>query len=174
MAKWKSFPGNEPQTVDADPEGTINLLPETARIYGPSLKFERHGKFGPFTFERKFANLGFWHSPNDHVKWEVNVSRRGKYRVTLDYACDPDSDGNRFALSINGQSLTKTVSASRGWDNYREMDIGDVELQPGVSEIIIRPIGSIRKALMKLRRVRLRREAAGETGQSSISPNLRR
>ena len=140
----KQFPGNQPQVAPARDDGSIRCLAIHARIYGPSL-----------VFEEKYRNLGYWGSIEDHAVWTLEVPRAGRYHVTIDYACDDSTAGNRWLLSAGQETLTGAVEGTGNWDNYRSMSAGEIDLPAGASELIFRSDGSIRSHLLDLRGIRL-------------------
>lgn len=140
----KTFAGNEPALVKPEADGKLLLKAAQASIHGPTL-----------VFEAKYQNLGFWQSEDDYAAWSVEVPRAGKYRVTLDYACDESTAGDRFTLTIGDQLLSGKVASTGTWDDYREVDMGEVELRAGTHEAVFRSLGGIRSALLDLRTIRL-------------------
>jgi putative heme-binding domain-containing protein len=140
----KTFEGNEPALVKPEADKKLLLKATNASIHGPTL-----------VFEAKYQNLGFWQSEDDYAAWSVEVPRAGKYRVTLDYACDESTAGDRFSLTIGDQLLSGKVTSTGTRDDYREVDLGELELPAGTHEAVFRSLGGIRSALLDLRTVRL-------------------
>lgn len=139
-----SFEGNRPAPVTASGTGALFLTGSLASIHGDDIRFEPH-----------FGNIGFWHGPEDHVAWTVDVRRAGPYTVHLDWACADSSAGNAYRIIGPGFELTGTVPATGGWNRYRQAEIGSIELTPGIHRIIVRPGHAPRGALMDLRSVAL-------------------
>ena len=140
----KSFPGNSPQVAPVRDDGSIRCLAIHARVYGPSL-----------VFEEKYRNLGFWGSAKDHAVWSLNVPKAGRYRVTLDYACANETQGNRFVLAAAGQTLRGVAGGTGTWDDYRSLQLGQLELPAGSTELAFRSDGEPKSFLMDLRMIRL-------------------
>jgi putative membrane-bound dehydrogenase-like protein len=140
----KQFPGNKPQVAPVRDDGSIRCLAMHARIYGPTL-----------VFEDRYRNLGFWGGIEDHAVWSLDVPHAGRYRVSLDYACDNGTAGNRFLLSVAGQTTTGVVVGSGTWDDYRSLSVGAVDLPKGATELTFRSDGKIRSYLIDLRGIRL-------------------
>jgi putative heme-binding domain-containing protein len=143
-SKPKRFPGNEPQVAPMRDDGSIRLLAIHANIYGPSLKFEG-----------RYRNLGWWSSPQDYAVWQVRVSEERTYRVTMDYACDNSAAGDRFVISVAGQSIRGVVKSSGTWDVYRSVSLGTFNLPAGLHDVTMRSDGAIGSALIDLRSIRL-------------------
>lgn len=140
----KSFPHNKPAVVTKDENGSLVCSADKARIYGPQL-----------VLEEKHKNLGYWSHVEDHAAWSLVVPADGEYRVSLNYACDNGAAGNRFAVTIGGRSLPGQIAGTGGWDQYKTQEIGRMKLRAGETELVIRPTGALRTALMDLKSVRL-------------------
>ncbi|HKD35492.1 MAG TPA: hypothetical protein VKB78_01790, partial [Pirellulales bacterium] len=136
------FPGNSPGVVKADSSGTIVLAATRSRIYGPRM-----------IFEVKHQNLGWWARPEDHAEWTCETHAAGKYRVSLDYACASEAAGNEFALKIAEQEFRGKIAGTGTWDDYRQIDVGEVQLPAGQTDVVIQSAGPIRSALMDLRTI---------------------
>jgi len=74
---------------------------------------------------------------------------------TIEYACDDSTAGNRWRLSVAQQTLTGAVEGTGGWDNYRSVTVGEIDLPAGPSELVFRSDGNIRSSLLDLRSIRL-------------------
>jgi hypothetical protein len=141
----KEFPGNKPELVRPDDKGRLALLATSAEIYGPSI-----------VLEDQYKNLGYWSSENDRVAWSVEVPKSGEYVVRLNYACADDSAGNGWTLEAGSKRLAGHVAGTGTWDNYRGVDVGRVPLTPGKQQIIVRPAGPVRGALLDLKSIELK------------------
>jgi len=136
----KNLPGNAPALVRAEKE-TLTLLAKQAEIFGRDI-----------TFETPFQNIGCWHDAQDHATWTVQLDKEGRFDVYLDYACDNSSAGNRFVLEGCQPTLGGQITATGGWDKYRQQKIGAATLSAGKHRIVLRPdAGAIHGALLDLR-----------------------
>lgn len=138
----KSFPGNQPQVAHVRDDGSIRMLADQARIYGPTL-----------VLEPQYRNVGYWGSDADRVVWDIRVPKAGRYRVVFDYACDDAAAGNRFLVQVADARLSGTVTGTGGWDFYRGREMGTVQLPAGPLEFSIRSDGPVSGFLMDLRGV---------------------
>lgn len=141
-ARPKELAGNHPEVVAAGPDGSIRLTAATAEVYGPSL-----------TFETPFENLGYWHQPEDRAAWTFRVDRPTTFTVSLEWACDDGSAGNRYALRVNDAIVHATVAGTGGWSNYRSIFVRELALPAGVHRLDMRPLGPIRGALADVRAI---------------------
>ena len=137
----RQFTGNSPAVVKAGSDGTLKLSAAEARIYGPRL-----------IFEIKHQNLGWWIRPEDRAEWTCETAA-GKYHVRLDYACTNSAAGNEFVLKIAGHELRGKVAATGTWDDFQQIEIGEVELPAGSCEVSMQSAGPIREALFDLRTI---------------------
>ena len=144
LQKIKSFPGNKPAIVTADAAQKILMLATTCEIFGPSL-----------VFENKYKNLGFWGSPDDLARWNVNVPQAGKYDVWIDYACPDNTAGNVFEFSMAGQKLTDKTQGTGSWDNYKRIKLGTLAFEEGNAIATIRSIAPQNNFLMDLKGIEL-------------------
>lgn len=140
----KSFPGNEPRTIEADGLGVLRLPASHSRIYGPSA-----------VFESTYGNIGWWSSLEDLIAWTVRVDQPGTYEVSIDYASADGASGDRVEISIGSKTVQGVVEGTGTWDDYQTLKIGTVELDAGEYEVNVRAIGSIKSALMDLRSIKL-------------------
>ncbi|MGZ8899588.1 MAG: c-type cytochrome, partial [Limisphaerales bacterium] len=144
-ASMKVPPGNKPTTVTAGSDGVYMLAASKAEIYGDQLTFESH-----------FGNIGLWHATEDYITWTVQVAREGAYEVYLDYACAAGSAGNKYRLSSGDSVLRGTVTATGAdWSQYKQINIGRLQLAAGPQKITLRPEGAVRGALIDLRTIAL-------------------
>jgi alpha-L-fucosidase len=92
------------------------LQARAAKVTGESLKLENG------------THLGYWTNPADTASWMLNVPAPGTFRVKVLYACDKTFSGSDACLKIDGKTLTAKVKATGGWDTYKLLELGEVEL----------------------------------------------
>jgi len=141
----KTLEGNAPSLVTAGSDGGLELRAAAAEIYG-----------GSIAFESLFGNIGFWHGEQDRVSWRIDVTRPGEYDVWIDWACHPDSAGNRFRIDGLDPVIAGDVASTGGWDRYERRKVGRARLGAGRHAVTVRPEGALRNgALFDLRGVEL-------------------
>lgn len=141
----KSLPGNQPTVVKSGADGVVVLTAAKAAIYGDQI-----------TFENEFGNIGYWHSPQDHVIWTCEIPQAGEFDVWVDAACDATVAGNLLGLSVGDATLTQKVASTGGWNQYRLSKLGRVTLPAGMHQVRVQPAGGgLDGALMDLRMVAL-------------------
>jgi putative membrane-bound dehydrogenase-like protein len=139
----RRFPGNQPVNVKVVAGGCA-LLATTCEIHG-----------GDICFEAPFGNVGCWHGTDDHILWTVEVEKEATFDVWLDYSCADAVAGNRFVLEGGKGPLRGAVSGTGGWDRYQQKKVGQVTLEAGVRQVVVRPEGMLKGALLDLRGVYL-------------------
>ena len=128
---------------DAAP-GSLHLTANVAEIYGQQI-----------VFEQPFKNLGYWSGPQDHAVWKIELPKPGKYEVWLDYACDKSAAGNSYVLSAGERAITGRVESTGGWELYRRVRVGMLDLPAGKQEVTFRPGEGSKGTLIDLREVHL-------------------
>jgi len=142
LAKPKSFAGNQPEIVKTGGDGSLKLLASNASIFGKTL-----------VFEEKYKNLGYWASPDDQAIWSIDVAKEGRFDIWIDYACE--TAGNSFTLQTGDARLTHKVNGTASWELYRRAKIGTLRLATGRHDVVMRPEGVIRGALIDLKEIDL-------------------
>ncbi|HTN05032.1 MAG TPA: c-type cytochrome, partial [Planctomycetaceae bacterium] len=141
----RSLPGNQPAVVAAGADGIVVLTAAKAAIYGDQI-----------TYEKEFGNIGYWHSPQDHVIWTCEIPQAGEFDVWVDGACDATAAGNLLGLSVGDATLTQKVASTGGWNQYRLVKLGCVTLPAGTHRVRVQPADhQLDGALLDLRMVAL-------------------
>lgn len=147
VPKRKEFFGNVPAVVTGGSGGRLELTSKTAEIYGPTL-----------VLEAQYGNLGYWMHADDHAVWTVDVKKPGRYTITLDYACPSDTAGQVWRLDGGAEMVTGKVAATGGWDDYRQVAAGEIQLEPGRRRLTLRSAESLAGPLLDLKGMRLTRK----------------
>jgi putative heme-binding domain-containing protein len=140
--KPRTFEGNRPEVVMPGSDGALRLLPGNCEIFGSKI-----------ALEKQYGNLGQWLAEDDHAVWTVLPGKAGKYLVYLEYACDPPSAGNLFALQVGTDRLSWRVAGTNNWDTYHREFIGEITLSAGRQRVTARADGKINGALLDLRAI---------------------
>lgn len=72
--------------------------------------------------------IGSWTSHSDTASWKFDVPAPGKYLVKVIYACDEKSSGGDVMVKVDGNTITKTVTSTKGWQDYQLLEIGTLNL----------------------------------------------
>ena len=137
----------DPPVVAQGAGGSIELDYLAAVTEGEAVKrFNRKGGF----------HVSRWTGPDDLVRWHVDVERPGRYRVRIAYAAREEWAGAPYTVEIGGETLAARVEPTGGWYEYRELDLGTVELErAGRHVLTIRPARPLPGYLMYLKGLRL-------------------
>ena len=107
-------------------------------------------------FEPKYQNIGYWSNPDDHVEWTITVQRPGKYSVWIDYACPDHTSGNQIEFSCGAETLIGKIDGTGTWDDYRQVNLGTIELTGPNQIAAFRSAGQLKKNLLDLRSITLK------------------
>ena len=138
-------------------DGAITLLPHDAVLEGPSLRVEQVGVIGDVRH-----NLGYWLDEKAFATWPIGVGagQQGAFRVAAEIACADAAAGARCVFEVEGGSgtLEFTVPATGGWQNYRTVELGRVELPFGAHRATLRAKSKPGEAVVNVRSIQLVRQ----------------
>ncbi len=164
-------PKNRGQEVDARP------IPVGYREFPTTLLPARDGEpRGGVQRSSRAPNSSYfvdWTSTEGSVAWKVEVATTGRYAVTVDYTCPVEDAGSRVELSFGDARLVGKVEP--GWDpplytnqdtlprppgesqmkEFRTLEFGEIELEAGAGEIVLRALEIPGDSVMDLRRLTL-------------------
>ena len=129
----------------ADHDGVFHLSPREARIQGRSLRFQPD----------EHDTLGHWHGLDDIASWTIDVDQPGKYACEIEWAIDDGTAGNTLRVTAGKSSFDHKVPGTGGWWTYRKRVFGELQLESGVQQISVQPVGEFEGALMDIRSMRL-------------------
>ncbi len=104
------------------------------------------------------ANIGFWTNVQDAAQWKIKDPAAGTYQVTVEYSCEPGSEGSTFSLLVDGAAsgVTGTVAKTAGWSDYKTITLdGTLTLAAGAHVLQIKALTKPGLAVMNLRRILL-------------------
>ncbi len=132
------------QAVRPEPDGVIRLRAETGRAIGPEIKYMPEWKaYG-------------WFTAADLVEWDVEVSKRGKYEVHLEWSVSDEEAGKPFLFEAGDRQLNGTVGRTGSWETFKTEKIGRIRLLAGRQKMVFKPNSKFEKgALLDLREVKL-------------------
>lgn len=135
---------NTPSRVVSEEDGVIHLTAQTAHAIGPEIAYMPEWEaFG-------------WFTEADKVEWDVDVDRKGKYDVYLDWSVSDDSAGKSFVFEAGKRKVSGKIGKTGSWFTYRKEKIGTVHLAEGTQKIVFRPASASEKgALLDLREITL-------------------
>lgn len=139
--------------------GDIRLAAKDARVHGMKLRYE------PEPYKNV---LGYWTNVSDWAEWDFQIDTAGKYEVEIQQGCGDGSGGARVALEISAgpdsttSKLEFTVQETGHFQHMIQRIVGTADLPAGPARIAIRPQTKPGPAVMDLRRIVLRPQAAAK------------
>src|SRR5688572_3247330 len=101
----KVVPGNQPALVKAGEDGKLQLLAGNCEIYGKQIA----------VYEPQRC-IGWWTSEEDHVVWEVDVPKAGKYDVSLEWSITDEWANNKFLIDAGKAKLEGTIPTTGSFE----------------------------------------------------------
>lgn len=133
---------NDPVLVRQEDGGTLYLRAQSARAVGPKIQYMPEWKaFG-------------WFTEADMAEWDVEVPKKGKYDVYLDWSVSDAEAGKPFVLEAGRRKLNGRIEKTGSWFTYKKEKIGTLRLEEGNQKIVFKPApDSPKGALLDLRQV---------------------
>jgi alpha-L-fucosidase len=134
-----------PQALGPDAKGNFRLGADDAELHGDQIKTENQGGQ---------PNLGFWDKGGEWASWKVQFPKTGAFKVSA--SCASLSGASEFVVEVAGQQVSGKAARTEGWDKFREISLGQVEIpQAGEQIVKIRPKDAATWRAMNLRFVKL-------------------
>ncbi len=73
-------------------------------------------------------DIGRWNDLDTSLAWKINVRKPGQYRVELNYALNPPSEGSKVAIAVGNQKLIARPKATKGWSYFEAGTAGEVTI----------------------------------------------
>lgn len=122
--------GGNGETVQRDDDGALHLLAKDATTWSEKMRYEP---------KPEKDCLGFWTETEDFAEWEFKVDKAGKYQVIVHQGCG-HSGGSQVEVELAGQSLEFKVQDTGGFQNWKPVPVGQVEISnAGVYRLSIKP-----------------------------------
>lgn len=134
----------EPPLIRPKSNGELLLVARQAVCYGERL-----------AYRPALDIIAPWRKENDVATWRVEVPGEAVYAVYITLAADQDSTGDRFVIESETGRLGGTVPATGGYDQFREIRVGELKLLDGIRRILVRPDGKLRAELADVKGLRL-------------------
>lgn len=126
------------------PDGVLTVPAEEWEVHGHAARFEASKRC-----------IGFWTSQSDTLKIEVDGLAPGEYKVEVEWACAPGSEGARVEFRVGDSTVEATVPATGGWDRFESTKLGNVRHGGGKATLRVVPKSKPGLAVMNLRTLRL-------------------
>src|SRR3954464_8888999 len=93
---FHSDAANVPKANEQRADGSILLLATNAVVHGKTIRYEP---------QPHKNTIGYWTKAEDWVSWNFQVSKPGKFDVTLTQACGKGSGGSEVNFSVGDQVI---------------------------------------------------------------------
>jgi len=139
----------EASVAQPDVHGNFTLLAEAAELHGDQVHTEERGGQ---------SNIGFWDKASDWVSWKINISRPGRFTVSvLTATVNPEAE---VSVEAGEARLTVKIPRTGEWDQFKTVDLGQLELgRTGEQTVAVRPSDPKTWKAINLRSVKLVRIA---------------
>ncbi len=112
-----SSPAKAPLVKKARP---VTLRAADATMNGSDAKLEGAGSF---------QHVGYWERESTSLSWTTHDIEPGTYTVDAMYSLDPQYSGSTFAMTVGTQTLSKKLEATKDWDDYHSLNLGEVQIE---------------------------------------------
>ncbi len=147
LRKITLTPAPEGDKVNQGIDGEIILAASTATTFSKRMRYE----------PKKEKNcLGFWTDQEDFAEWAFNVHSAGKFQLQVVQGCGTGNGGSEVGLWLNDKQHKFTVQETGGFQNWKSLDLGTVELEEGANSLTIKPLSKTNKAVMDVHKVLLK------------------
>lgn len=124
------------------------------RLTAKSAKLMGSGRLPRYDAERNF--LGNWINENAVLGWEFTCHGRSTFDVYAELAATADAEGSTWSLTIGDKTLQGVTSNTNGWQDFKRVHIGSIDLdRDGDVFCRLTPRSIPGKAVMNLRAIEL-------------------
>lgn len=129
-------------------DGSIVLEASSATTWSENMRFEPKSEKNC---------LGFWTSEDDFAEWDFEVTKPGRYKVTVVHGCGTGNEGSEVAVKLGEQELKFSVKDTGGFQKWSEEHVGEVEIKkPGKMRLVIDPVSKAKSAVLDVNKVVLK------------------
>ncbi|MBL9117262.1 MAG: hypothetical protein JNJ83_19805 [Verrucomicrobiaceae bacterium] len=130
-----------PQAAD----GKVVLLAKDATTWSETMRYEP---------KPEKNCLGYWTSPDDFAEWEFQVTKPGKYKAVVSYGCGGGNHGSEVEVKVGDQSAKFTVEDTGGFQKWKEIEAGIIEIKAeGSHRLIVDPVNKTKSAVLDIQKV---------------------
>ena len=128
-------------------DGSIVLEAGSATTWSETMRFEPKSEKNC---------LGFWTSADDFAEWDFEVTKPGRYKVSVVHGCGTGNEGSEVAVKLGEQELKFTVKDTGGFQKWSEEAVGEVEIKKaGKMRLVIDPLTKTKSAVLDVHKVLL-------------------
>ena len=137
----KVVAGNQPELVQADPDGDIRLLPATCEIFGDKVTVD----------PKSNCIVGLSHT-NDLLVWNFDSPRTREMDLIIQYA-PSDQKSHRFTIELGAQEVSGLFRPLPAKNHFRNALFGKLLVTAGRSRLTLRRAGKIEGDLATLKAI---------------------
>lgn len=139
--------GSKPPIVKPTADGTIALHSRYSIVHGEMLRFE------PQSHKN---TVGYWVKEKDWVEWAFRPEKGGRYQVQLKYGCGNGQGGSEIEIVAGDQKLPFVVEATGGFQAWREVEVGEIEVEADqITALMVKPKSKAKNAVMDIQEIKL-------------------
>lgn len=136
--------GDQPRQ---EPDGKVVLKAANATTWSENMRYEP---------KPEKNCLGYWTEPDDIAEWEFELTKPGRYQVTVVYGCGGGNHGSEVEVKNGDQSLKFTTQDTGGFQNWKPVAVGEIELKAaGPHRLVIDPRNKTKSAVLDVQQVLL-------------------
>jgi len=129
-------------------DGSIVLDASSATTWSENMRFEPKSEKNC---------LGFWTSEDDFAEWDFEVTKPGRYKVTVVHGCGTGNEGSEVAVKLGEQQLKFNVKDTGGFQKWSEESVGEVYIKKaGKIRLVIDPVTKTKSAVLDVSKVVLK------------------
>jgi len=148
-------PTNEGEpTLKQAEDGSVTLHAKDATTWSEVMRYEP---------KPEKNCLGFWKSEDDLAEWEFEVTKPGRYAVTVSHGCGGGNHGSEVEVKVGDQVGRFTVQDTGGFQKWKEVVAGEFEFkEAGTYRLLIDPVNKVKDAVLDVQKVVLKPLAGAE------------
>ena len=100
--------------------------------------------------------LGYWTQVDDWAEWSFNVHTPGRYTVEVVQGCGEGQGGSKVGVQVGDEDFEFEVVDTGGFQNWKPVEVGELDLNSGVHQLAIKPLSKAAKAALDVHKVVLK------------------
>jgi len=137
-------PAPEGAEIAQDFDGAVTLAANHATTFSRRMRFEP---------KPEKNCLGYWTKAADWAEWHFSVHEGGKFTVQLHHGCGTGNEGSEVEVWINDEKRTFKVADTGGFQSWKPVDLGVVELTEGDHRVVINPLSKAKAAVLDVQKL---------------------
>ena len=115
-----------------------------------------HGEMLRFEPQPHKNTVGYWVKEKDWAEWSCQPTKSGQYQVGLRYGCGNGQGGSEIEITIGDKKIPFKVEATGGFQTWRDVKLGAVELEAGKPcNVTVKVVSKAKNAVMDIQQITL-------------------